>query len=73
MKAQHTSAELPHCPNCTKPMVLARSWPRLGGLPEMKTFECKRCSIVFTEVVTGEGSAPERVSVLHDEAYHALQ
>jgi len=70
---QHASPELPDCPNCSKPMALARTWPRLGGLPEMGTFGCKRCSIVFTEVVTGEGSAPERASALHDEPYHALQ
>ena len=54
-------------------MNLARSWPRLGGLPEVHTFECKRCSIVFTEVVTGESPVPERASALYGEFYHALQ
>src|SRR6266540_1580437 len=54
MDSQHTSPELPLCPECDKTMILAKTWPRLGGLPQLNTFECKDCSIVFTEVVTGE-------------------
>jgi transposase-like protein len=73
MASQYTSPDAPHCPNCTRPMNLVRTWPRLGGLPELNSFECKRCSIAFTEVVTGEAAAPERVSALHNEDYHALQ
>jgi hypothetical protein len=73
METQHGLPELPLCPSCANLMLLARTWPRVGGLPEMLSFECKRCRIVFTEVVTGDGSAPERASALHDEAYHALQ
>ena len=73
METQHGLPELPLCPNCTKVMVLARTWRRVGGLPDTMSFECTRCRIVFTEVVTGVGSAPERASALHDEAYHALQ
>ena len=53
-------------------MVLARTWPRVGGLAEMQTFECKRCTIVFTELVNGGSYAPERVGALHDEVYNAL-
>jgi hypothetical protein len=65
--------EPPLCPNCTMSMILSRTWPRDGGLSEMKAFECKRCSIVFTEMVTGDSSIPERLSVLHFETYSALQ
>ena len=72
MDVQHTPPEFPFCPNCAKPMALARTEPSLGTLPEVNTYECRRCSIVFTEVVTGTGSAPERVSVLHSETYEAL-
>jgi hypothetical protein len=54
-------------------MVLARTWPRVGGLAEMQTYQCKRCNVVFTEVVTGAGAIPERVTVLHHEEFHALQ
>jgi hypothetical protein len=54
-------------------MMLARTCPHLGGLPEKNTFECKRCTIVFTEVDTGEGPVPERAIALHEEAYHSLQ
>ena len=53
-------------------MVLLRTWPRMGGFPEIRNFECKRCTIVFTELVNGGGSAPERVGALHDEVYNAL-
>jgi hypothetical protein len=53
-------------------MVLARIWPRAGGLAEMQTFECKRCSIVFTELANGEGSARERVGALDAEVYNVL-
>jgi C4-type Zn-finger protein len=73
MKPQHKSPELPLCPTCAKSMMLARTCAHLGGLLEMITFECKRCSIVFTEVDTGEGPVPERVIALHDEPYHTLQ
>jgi hypothetical protein len=52
--------------------MLAKTWPRLGGLPELKTFECEGCSIVFTEVATGEAPIQERVIALHQEPYHQL-
>ena len=72
MDTQHTPLEFPLCPNCAKPMVSARTQPRFGEHPEMNTYECQRCSIVFAEVVTGAGSAPERASALHCEPYQAL-
>jgi hypothetical protein len=53
-------------------MVLACVWPRLGGLPKMHTYQCNPCNVVFTEVATGFGATPERVSALHEEIYHAL-
>ena len=68
-----TSPELPLCPACAKLMVLARTWPRVGGLPEIHTFQCEPCNVVFTEVVTGAGSAPERASALQYEVYSAMQ
>ena len=37
------------CPNCGKPLRFVRSLPRLGGLPELHTFECKACGITYTE------------------------
>ena len=54
-------------------MVLARTMLRVGGLPELHTFQCKPCNVVFTEVATGYGSTPERVTALHKEPFHALQ
>jgi hypothetical protein len=46
---QHAAPEPPLCPNCAKPMILDRTWPRVGGLAEMHTFQCEPCNVVFTE------------------------
>ena len=54
-------------------MMLARTWPRVGGVAEMHTYQCQPCNVAFTEVVTGAGAIPERVTVLHREEFHALQ
>ena len=72
MDMQHTPPEFPFCPNCARPMVLARAGVRRSTLPEINTYECRRCRIVFTEVATGTGSEPERVSALYGETYQAL-
>jgi len=32
-------------------MRLARTIPRLGGLPELRTYECRACGVTFTEAV----------------------
>jgi len=39
----------PLCPSCTAPMTLARVIPRLGGMVELHTFECKLCAVAFTQ------------------------
>jgi hypothetical protein len=54
-------------------MVLARTWPRVGGLAEMQTFQCEPCNVVFTEVAIADGAAMERVTALHRVEFHALQ
>jgi predicted amidophosphoribosyltransferase len=36
----------PLCGTCGEPMKLIRTLPRLGGLPEVQTFVCKRCGQV---------------------------
>jgi transposase-like protein len=41
----------PHCPNCGRPMTLARTTPRVGGLPELQTFECRVCRVMLTVAV----------------------
>lgn len=43
-------ANTPRCPNCGQHMTLARTTPRVGGLQEMRTFECRPCNVVQTEV-----------------------
>jgi hypothetical protein len=49
-------------------MILAKTGPSSGGLSRLDIFECKACSVVFAEVVTGEAPIPERVIALHQEA-----
>jgi transposase-like protein len=73
MDPYHTFLELPLCPKCDQTMILARTGPRLGGVSRLDTFECKACSVVFTEVVTGHAPIPERVIALHQEPYRGLQ
>ncbi len=43
-------AETVLCPSCNAPMTLVRVTPRLGGMAELHTFECKVCRAVLTEV-----------------------
>jgi hypothetical protein len=39
----------PKCPGCGRPMRLVRVDPRIGGLPELQTFECRPCGVVLTQ------------------------
>jgi len=50
---QIANQEPPRCPNCGRPMTLARVTPRVGGLPELRTFVCRICRITMT-VADGE-------------------
>ena len=36
------------CPICGMRMKLARTTPRLGGLPELQTLECRPCKFGVT-------------------------
>ena len=48
------------CLSCGKAMRLARTIPGIGGLTELRTYECKACGVVFTE---SAGPAEWRESV----------
>ncbi len=37
------------CAGCGRPMRFVRAVPGLGGLPELRTFECKACGVMITE------------------------
>jgi hypothetical protein len=39
-------------------MKLALVTPRVGGLPELQTFECRPCSVAFTETVDDLSARP---------------
>jgi hypothetical protein len=36
------------CPSCDGPMNLVRTFPKLGGLPELLVFQCSPCEEVET-------------------------
>jgi transposase-like protein len=54
----NTAANTPRCPNCSQPMKLARITPRVGGLPELQSFECRPCGVVLTEAVDDLSARP---------------
>ena len=58
----------PICPECGSRMKRAKVTPSFGGLPELRTFRCATCNVVFTEVVTGPEAIAERACVLNVEA-----
>jgi hypothetical protein len=37
------------CPGCGRPMHLARTTPRSGGLPDLCVFKCGECGVWVTE------------------------
>ena len=43
----------PLCPNCGRPMHLARITPRSGGLTDVQTFGCGECGVWATEAKEG--------------------
>ena len=43
-----TETATPPCPCCRDPMRLVRTIPKLGGLPELRVYQCERCSHVET-------------------------
>ena len=47
-----------NCPNCGQPMKLARVTPRVGGLPELHTFECRPCGVVLTDTAEDLSGRP---------------
>jgi hypothetical protein len=51
------------CPECNAPMTLARITPRLGGMAELHSFECKACRAVLTQAADDRPGA---------EAYRGL-
>jgi len=39
----------PACPNCGRPMHVARMMPGTNGLPDLGTFRCGECGVWVTE------------------------
>jgi len=47
----NAEAKIQRCMSCGQPMKLVRVTPRLGGLPELQTFECRPCGSVVTKPI----------------------
>jgi len=41
----------PPCPSCGRPMRFLRAVPRLGALPELRSYQCAICGVTYTEAV----------------------
>jgi len=52
-----TDAGTPLCPSCGRPMRFKRAIPRLGALPELRTYECAGCAVTYTEAVEPDAAA----------------
>ena len=37
----------PLCPNCSRPMIVARTIPGVLDEPEVNVYECSRCKVNF--------------------------
>jgi hypothetical protein len=46
---------LPQCPNCGRPMYLARTTPRSGGLADLCVFKCGECAVFVSESADERG------------------
>jgi len=53
--SSHETKNTPLCPNCGRPMRFCRAIPRLGALPELRTYDCKACGVSYTEAIEGSG------------------
>jgi hypothetical protein len=56
MRSDPISEEAPKCPDCGSNLAIAWTIPRLGLLPEVRTFKCDGCDSLFTD--RGEPSEP---------------
>jgi hypothetical protein len=45
----NTGACRPACPNCGRPMHLARITSQAGGLPDVRTYGCGECGVWATK------------------------
>jgi hypothetical protein len=46
-----TGNGLKYCPRCTTVLVLQRITPKLGPLPELRTYKCLQCGCVVEEEI----------------------
>jgi DNA-directed RNA polymerase subunit RPC12/RpoP len=46
------AAEAVRCPDCGAPMVCVRTFPKLGNIPEMRSYRCVECGHIETGSVT---------------------
>jgi hypothetical protein len=51
MQREYAYHPTPCCPSCGAVMRYMRSVPKIGGLPELQTFECRACRVSITEAL----------------------
>ena len=47
----------PDCPCCSQRMAFKRTVPQIRGLPEMRIYNCDKCSLGLTEEIEPENIA----------------
>jgi hypothetical protein len=50
----------PACPNCGRPMHLARTAPRAEGLTDLRVYRCGECGVSLAEAAD-DSAAPTRI------------
>jgi transposase-like protein len=38
----------PRCPKCERSMTLVRTFPKMGGFPELRSYRCTACEEMVT-------------------------
>lgn len=51
MHHEHAYHPAPFCPSCGATMRFMRSVAKIGGLPELQTFECRVCGVSLTQAL----------------------
>ena len=54
-------------------MKLGRVTPRFGGLSELRSFECRPCSVVVTEAVEDTSDATQHTISKRPNSFHERQ
>jgi hypothetical protein len=73
MIAHANDTKLPGCPGCSKAMIVVRSWPALGAIPSVQSYECRDCGIVCSAADFGDETIADQIAAQYIELYTGRQ